>query len=112
MKMKTVMWAVAIGLVLAASCRKQDIRTVIIRVPGMKTEACRERVVAAIGATAYGVEMDTVEADVGSRTVTLDYDSMKLSLKNIEAAIAEAGFRANEVPPDPAARAKLPEECR
>ena len=62
--------------------------------------------------------------DVPGRTVAVTYDSLALARKNIEFAIAEAGFSTEEVvttsrgtvtnriPADPEAVKKLPAECR
>lgn len=101
------------GLALACvSCRRTDVRTVVIRVPQMRNQACVERVTDALKQARYGVKMETLQADLESRTVTVQYDSMQLSIKNMEFLIAEAGFDANEVPRDAAAAEKLPAECR
>jgi copper chaperone CopZ len=78
----------------------------------MRTEACAQRVKDALQPARYGVRMDSIRIDMEDRTVTLRYDSMQLSIKNIEFLVAEAGFDANEVPRDAAAAAKLPAECR
>jgi len=101
-----------IVLVLAAvSCRRHDIRTVLIRVPRMKNAVCVEEVRRAL-ARVEGVRDAETAFDLDRRHVIVTYDSLRLSLKNIEFAIAEAGFAANEVPADEKARAALPEACR
>lgn len=97
---------------LGASCRKTDVRTVVIRVPGMINRQCADIIENALSQARYGVRMKSIEQDLASRTIMLKYDSMKLSLKNIEFTIAKAGFQANEVPADPKAAAALPEQCR
>lgn len=96
---------------LAVSCRREDIRTVTIQVPGMKAPRCVERVVDAV-ARQQGVQRDTINLDLAARTVVVTYDSMQLAVKNIEHAIADAGFQANEIPANESAREALPEECR
>jgi copper chaperone CopZ len=103
---------IALCAVFGAGCRKQDVRTVVIRCPEMKTQACAERIVEALSEASYGVSVDSVRPDLEARVVTLEYDSMLLSIKNIEAIVAKAGFTANEMPANPAAAAALPEECR
>ncbi|MBL7114495.1 MAG: heavy-metal-associated domain-containing protein [Kiritimatiellae bacterium] len=97
---------------VVASCRKDDVRTVVIRVPGMHNEACVQVIRRALAPAQYGVKMDSIKVDLENRRITLAYDSMKLSLKNIEFMIVKAGFAANEVPADPKAAAALPEACR
>ena len=95
---------------LGAACRQQDVRTVVIDVPGMQNQACVERVKAGLGRS-MGVFHDQTRFDVATRTVTVTYDSLPVSLKNIEFNIAEAGFQANDIPADAAARKALPPEC-
>ena len=97
--------------VLAAGCRKQDIRLARITVPQMSGQGCVERVVG-IARRIPGVQADRISVDRERRELTVPYDSLKLSLKNIEYALAEAGFQANDIPADEAARATLPETCR
>lgn len=111
---------------VAGSCRKADIRTVVIQVPGMKNEACAKRVSnAAASEVAAGPRADanskrvqaallsgSVKADLATRTVTVRYDSLRMSLKNLEFAIAKAGFDANNTPARPSAVEALPAECK
>lgn len=114
--MRRGMWmlpTVAVALALAgASCRRTDVRTAVIRVPQMRTQAGVERVTEAIKQARYAVQVDSIKVDLESRTVTLKYDSMDLAIKNIEFLVAEAGFDANEVPRNAAVAATLPAECR
>lgn len=97
--------------VVAAGCRRQDVRDYVIDVPGLKNAACVEVVRTALQKTA-GVKNETVVFDLKRRRVRLEYESLQLSVKNIEHAIAKAGFEANGVPPEPKAQAALPAECR
>jgi len=77
----------------------------------MRNKACMTVVQQALSKV-NGIDRKTVWIDLSSRTVTVTYDSLKLSLKNIEFAIAEIGFQANEVPAKPEAAKALPPECR
>lgn len=96
---------------LTVSCRKQDIRTVTVRVPEMKNKACAQ-IIHNVLCKVHGVQGDKIQIDLTSRTVTVTYDSLKLALKNIEFDIAGAGFRANEIPAKPEAVKALPPECK
>ena len=58
------------------------------------------------------VRSGDIVVDPVTRTVRVRYDSLKLSVKNLEFAIAKVGFAANEIPADPGAVKKLPAECR
>lgn len=101
------MVCVALG---AVSCRTRDVRTVLILVPEMKNTACRDIVVRAV-AGCVGVDSSKIVVSLPRRTVTVSYDSLLTALKNIEFAVAESGFQANEVPAKPEAVKKLPPEC-
>ncbi len=96
-------------LLIGFACRQRDIRTVTIDVPQMRGEECA-RIVYGVLANLNGVQADSLDMEPGAVTVT--YDSMRLALKNLEHALAAAGFQANEIPPDPDAREQLPERCR
>jgi copper chaperone CopZ len=101
--------AVAGAAALLASCRTRDIRTVRIALPDMKDERCA----AIVDRTLRGVDgIDVGSIKFESKSVTVTYDSMKTAIKNIEHAVADAGFTANEMPAKEAARAALPPECR
>jgi hypothetical protein len=40
------------------------------------------------------------------------YDTLRQSLKNLEYAVADAGFDANDIPANETVRSNLPEACR
>jgi len=92
-----------------AACRTQDIRSKTIKIPDVKTEAARVVVSNAL-AQLEGVIAPSIRFDAG--TVTVTYDSMKLALKNMEFAIADVGFSANDTPANAAKRAALPASMR
>jgi copper chaperone CopZ len=89
-----------------AGCRRQDERVIQIDVPGMRTEAHARIVVSAVGSVP-GVRPDGVKTDLTNRKVTVTYESIVASLKNIEFAIADAGFSANDIPANTEAAARL-----
>jgi len=94
---------VAVGL---AACRRQDERVIQIDVPGMHTEAQARIVISALGSVP-GVRPDGVKVDLVNRKVTVTYESIIASVKNLEHAIADAGFSANDIPADAEAAARL-----
>lgn len=111
-RMKARVWiTTAASLILMVSCRQKDIRTVEIRVPEMRNRACMEVVARAISRVP-GVNKKTVAIDPDTRVVSVEYDSLKLALKNIEFAIAKSGFAANDVPANENAAKKLPDACK
>jgi copper chaperone CopZ len=100
-----------LAAVLIVSCRKQDMRTVTIGVAGMKNNACAAIVVDALQKS-QNLQPEWIKADVEKRTVTVTYDSLQRSLRNLEFAIADAGFTANHTPANRQAAESLPADCR
>jgi copper chaperone CopZ len=96
---------------LVLACRRQDIRTVTIRVPAMGSAACTNIVAEALQ-KAQGIPPEWIRADIEKRTVTVTYDSLQRATKNLEFAIADAGFQANDTPANPQAATNLPADCR
>jgi copper chaperone CopZ len=102
----------AVGLVaLAVSCRRQDFRTVVVHVPEMKNEACGTLIASTL-IQQQGIAAANIQVDMSRRTVTVRYDSLQRANKNIEFAVANAGFAANSIPANPEAARNLPPECR
>jgi len=110
---------VVLVLVLSGvSCRKTDVRTCKIWVPGLKNDKCAELIISALMQYTHQANMDNsvppdkIKVDLEEHTMELQYESLKLSLKNIEHTIAGAGFAANDIPANSNAMARLPPECR
>ncbi len=78
----------------------------MIDVPGMQNETHAAMVLHAMR-TIPGVDTNSVRLDFTKHTVTVRYESLVASLKNIEMAIADAGFSANDVPANPEAAARV-----
>ena len=78
-------------------CRVRDERTFTVSIPGVRTTEDQAIVRAALNPLP-GIIRESIVFDSAKRTVALSYDSMQVAHKNIEIAIAEAGFSANEVP--------------
>lgn len=91
-----------------SSCRKQDIRSVVINVPGMKNAACA-KVIQDAFMRQPGIV--SVRPDFQKREVAITYNSMVIAIKNLEFTIAGAGFDANDTEADTNAVAALPPEC-
>jgi copper chaperone CopZ len=96
-------------LALAGGCRVRDIRTVTIKVPGMKNQAC-----AKIIQDAFMKQpgLEEVKPDIENRTVFIKYNSMVIAKKNLEYAITAVGFDANDEKADKKAYDALPPECK
>jgi copper chaperone CopZ len=106
--MQLLAFLAIVGLV---SCRQTDVRILKVSVPGMKNAACADLIQKAV-ATQPGVLGDKIQVDLASRSLTVPYESLYTARKNIEGAIADAGFAANEVPANPEAVKALPPDCR
>lgn len=90
---------------MAGGCFRQEVQTLIVQVPQMSGEAC-SRVIQTALASVDGLQ--SAQADLDARTITVKYDSSKIARRNIEFVIAGAGFDANDIP----ARAPLPATCK
>jgi len=84
------------SVLLTSGCRVSDVRELTVKVPGMAAEADVQRIRQAL-APLNGVNKEQAVFDVTSRTVKVTFDSMVVAHKNIEIAIAEAGYDANEI---------------
>ena len=95
---QTAIVAVTLALLAALSaCRREDVRTAYIHVPEMKDTVVVNAIRAEL-AKVPGVQADKMDVDMTARTIRVPYDSIQLSLKNIEFVVAESGYSANDVP--------------
>lgn len=82
--------------ILLGGCRVSDVRELTIDVPGMAADSDVQRIRQAL-APLNGVNKDQAVYDVKSHKIKLTFDSMVIANKNIEIAIAEAGYDANKI---------------
>ncbi len=90
--------AVLLCLAAICGCRRTDVRDFTISIPSMT-----QNDYAAISGSLSkygGVDKGSYVFDAEKHTLTLKYDSMQVAKKNIEIAIAKAGFTANGVTPE------------
>ncbi len=108
--------AIAIlAAIVLCGCRRTDVRDFEIKVPEL-TQKNASVVVNALmayeGVTDVAKrEKNSITVDAEAKVVKVRYDSMKVAKKNLEMAIALAGFEANGVTPESvgAKRAATPE---
>ncbi len=93
MKAVSLFFLCCVCLIMTVSCRRHDYRTVNIYVPAMTNEATAQVVGTALSKV-EGVNGQGMQLDIPKMTVTLTYDSLVTALKNIEFAVAEAGYDA------------------
>jgi copper chaperone CopZ len=94
--MKYAIVLLAFMSVLLTGCRVSDVRELTVNVPGMATDSDVDRIRKAL-APLNGVGKDKAVFDVKAHAIKLSYDSMVIATKNIEIAIAEAGYDANGI---------------
>jgi copper chaperone CopZ len=95
-RMKHVIALLAFAVLSIAGCRVSDVREMTVNVPGMVSESDVQKVRAAL-APLGGIDKEKTVYDAETRTVIVHYDSMLIAHKNIEIAIAEAGYDANGI---------------
>ena len=101
--------SLAIAMLLACGCFRQDVRTLVVSVPQMKSADCSKIIQGALSRIEGIV---TAVPDLEKRTMVITYNSTKLSIKNVEFLIAGVGFDANDEQGKPEAKAALPAGCR
>ena len=104
---KSAMVIAALGL--AAGCYRNDTRTLVVKVEGMNGEVCFE----AIRKNLQRLNPDNkrvheITPDYTAQTVTVVFSGRDMAIKNVEYAIAEAGFKANDLEP----RGEPPANCQ
>lgn len=95
--MTRIVFFVAIAVVVAAGCRRTDVRDFEVNVPAMTPAS--ETVIRQALAKYAGVQHNSFRFDHAAKKVFMRYDSMQIAKKNIEMAIAAAGLEANGVTP-------------
>ena len=93
-----VAMVVLVAVCLAAGCRRTDVRDFEVEIPALSAES--EAAIRQSLAGFSGVDKSSLKFDRQAKKLTLRYDSMQLAKKNIEMAIAKAGFEANGVTPE------------
>ncbi len=88
--MKRILILAAI-LIAFTGCRREDIRTLTVSLPGLKASETN-KVVAAL-APYGGVRASSFRWDLTQGALTLDYDSMQIAGTNIRMAIEAAGVK-------------------
>ena len=101
-----------VALLLAVSCRQQDLREITLHVPDMHNEACVQIVMQQALGRVPGIQPRSIALDPQQRIIRLTYDSLLSADKNFEYAISRADFAVNDIPADEKARAALPPEAR
>ena len=107
--MKQLILIITIIALSSFSCRKEDVKTVVVKVPKLKN-AVSAQIIQDAFMKQPGIK--SIHADFERHELTITYNSMIIALKNIEFVIAGVGFDANDTPAVPESVKKLPPECR
>ncbi|MFO7936172.1 MAG: hypothetical protein R6V06_01020 [Kiritimatiellia bacterium] len=94
--MKKIFFVLLLVSFSFCGCRIEDERELVIDVPQMKTEQDVTKIRNSLTAL-RGIDFKSAVFDTRDHKVTLKFDSMVVAHKNIEIAIAEAGYDANGI---------------
>ena len=109
MKINAIFCAGLLLTALCTSCYRNDTRIGEFHVPVITSPEC----LTILEGRLRGVEgVESVTADFTTQRVLVKFNGLKAALKNIEFAIANAGFDVNETPAVQSVKAALPEGCR
>ncbi len=95
--MKKILLVLVAALAIAG-CRREDIRELTVEIPGLTQENKQKVVDAFVVKKPWqptrlydGIRPDTFAFDFGKKTLTMQYDSMKIAHTNIRMLIQDAG---------------------
>jgi len=94
--MKKSILILAVCLISLCGCRIKDERKFTIKVPQMQSVEDVAKVRQSL-MLLKGVDVKDAVFDTSTQSVVLQFDSMIVAHKNIEIAIAEAGYDANGI---------------
>ena len=96
-------------LTVSAGCFRKDVRTIDVSVPQMRSADCGKIIQDALAKT-DGIK--SAQPDLNRKVLVIEYEALKLGIKNIEFVIAGVGFDANDVEAPIEVRTNLPAGCR
>jgi mercuric ion binding protein len=100
---------VAVAFTLSAMAQTKAIQTVKISTPTIQCDMCKKRIEDVL--KRYDGVM-TVNANVKKKEVTVKYITDRTNEEVIKAAIANAGYDANEIAANPDVYKTLPKCCK
>ena len=81
------------SFLLLPACRRTDVREMTVYMPNL-TEADKPKIVEALKRY-NGIEKNSYQWDLATKTLTLRYDSMQIAQANIRYAIDERGIKVD-----------------
>lgn len=108
---RLIVWTAALLLAgAAAGCFRNTVSEMELDIPAMTSPAAAAKVEA--GLKTLGDAVKGIEMDVANHRAVVKFDNVRLGRRNVEVAVAHAGFAVNDWPADEEARAKLPKEMQ
>ena len=98
---------VALG---TAGCFRNTVSEMELDIPAMTTPEAAARVEK--GLKTLGDALKDVRLEPENRRAVVKFDNVRLGRRNVEVAVAHAGFAVNDWPADEEARAQLPKEMQ
>lgn len=98
-----------LGFVLTSFAQQKTSDKAIIKTPDAQCELCKQRIEGYVGRE-YGVT--SVVVDIKKKTTTVTWITDRTNIENIKAAIANAGFDADEVTAEETSYKRLPKCCK
>ncbi len=98
-----------IGLVSVSFAQQKAVEKAVIKTPTVQCESCKERVEKYLKREP-GVSV--VKVDLKKKTTTITYLTDRNNVEQLKAAIANAGYDADEVTAEESAYKKLPKCCQ
>ncbi len=111
MMKRWVAWTAALLVAgAAAGCFRNTVSEMELVIPAMDSDAAAARVEA--GLKTLGDAVKGIDWDVANHRAVVRFDNVRLGRRNVEVAVAHAGFAVNDWPADEEARARLPKEMQ
>jgi len=92
-----------------AFAQQKAVEKAVIKTPTVQCEECKDRIEKYL-THQYGVS--SVKVDVKKKTTTVSWLTDRTNIENIKAAIANAGYDADDVTAEETAYKKLPKCCK
>lgn len=100
---------VVVGFSLGSSAQTKAVQTVKISTPTVQCESCKNRIETYL--KRYN-GVSTVNVNYKKKETTVKYITDRINEEEIKAAIANAGYDANDVKANPDSYKRLPECCK
>ncbi len=100
---------VTLGLSLTSYSQQKATAKAIIKTPSIQCEMCKEKIEKYL-AREYGVT--SVKVDYRKKTTTVTWITDRTNIENVKAAIANAGYDADDVTAEESAYKRLPKCCK